>query len=116
MRLFGSNSTEYPVNFAKRLAGCGDLKAQKVGNFLTKIVKSEIGNYHGFEIVFEPPIALQKDILYDFKVDITGPPSWYGQGGQFTVEHSGVTFSFFSFWEQTDVGVGQFSEFVFTVD
>jgi len=115
VRFFGSDNTEYSVTLTIPPAG-GLLLTKKEGKFLSKIVQSEIGNYQGYEIVFEPPFALQRHTLYDFIAHITGPPSWLGQNGQSIVKHSGVTFSFFCPGAQTYVEVGQFSEFVFTVD
>jgi len=115
VRLFGSDNTEYSVTLTITLAG-GVLLTKKVGNFLSKIVQSEIGNYQGYEIVIEPPIALQQNMMYEFIAYITGPPSWYGQNGQSIVENSGVTFRFSRSFgvTATFVDKGQFSEFVFT--
>jgi len=117
VRLFGSDNTEYSVTLTIMLAG-GVLLTKKVGNFLSKIVQSELGNYQGYEIVIEPPIALQQNMKYEFIAHITGPPSWYGLDGQSTVENSGVTFRFSRIVGKTRTVVveGQFSEFVFTVD
>ena len=112
--LFGSENNEYSVTLAIKLAGF--FKTKKVGKFLSQMVQGGMGNYQGFQIVFEPPFALQKYRVYDFNADITGPPSWYGQSGQSIVEHSEVTFRFLDWPGHSVVVEGQFSEFVFTVD
>ena len=114
VRLFGSENNEYSVTLAIKLAGF--FKTKKVGKFLSQMVQGEMGNYQGFQIVFEPPFALQKYRVYDFNADITGPPSLYGQSGQSIVEHSEVTFRFLDWPGHSVVVEGQFSEFVFTVD
>jgi len=117
VRLFGSENSKYSVSLTIKLAIGGVSKATNVGNFLSKIVQSEIGDYQGFEIVFEPPFALQENRRYDFIAHITGPPSWCGGYGQSSVVHSGVTFRFGNpLQSETNVAYGQFSEFVFTVD
>jgi len=114
VRLFASENSEYSVNLTlydvNRVA-----VAEKAGNFVSKLILSEKGNYQGFEIVFDPPITLHGNNLYVFCAEITGP-SWCGQCGQSSVEHSGVKFQFFNYCNATEVEKGQFSEFVFTVD
>ena len=114
VRLFGSDNTEYSVTLM--ITPASGVRTKKEGKFLSKIVQSEIGNYPGYEIVFEPPFALQRHTEYDFMAHITGPPSWFGKDGQSMVKHSGVTFSFFGLGAQTLVDMGQFSEFVFSVN
>ena len=91
----------------------GDTKQAK---FLSKHVESEIGNYPGFDIEFEPPIALKANIRYVFDADIDAALTWYGEGGKTCVQHSGVNFYFddVSKWF-TCVKRGQFSEFLFTI-
>jgi len=115
VRLFGSDNTEYSVTLTITPAGRFSL-TKKVGNFLSKIVQSELGNYQGYEIAIEPPIALKKNTFYEFTAHITGPSSWYGDSGQSIVEHSGVTFRFSDCFGHTGAVTGQFSEFMFTVE
>ena len=118
LRLFGSENNEYSVTLKTYSYANWGVLATKTGQFLSKFVQSEGGDYHGFDIVFEPPIALQAHTEYYFEAVITGPFSWYGQGGLSRVEHSGVTFSFRSKsgTERTKVAEGQFSEFEFTLN
>ena len=86
------------------------------GKFLSKLIQSEMGNYHGFEIDIKPPAALQGNKEYRFIAYITGPSSWYGLSGKRTVQHSGVAFTFSNLGKgYTDVNQGQFPEFIFTV-
>ena len=115
VRLFGSENNEYSVKL--RVQDVNEVVvATGAGDFLSKLVQSEIGNYQGFEIVFDPPIALQGNREYSFVVEITGPPSWFGVNGRSCVVHSGVKFSFCKYWFEQDVEEGQFSEFLFTLD
>ena len=90
--------------------------AFKTGSFWSKLMKCTIGDYQGFEIKFEPSVALKAYTRYQIAASITGPPSWYGQGGVSSVESSGVKFSFCNFsTKQTTVSKGQFAEFLFAV-
>ena len=119
VRLFGSENEEYSVTL--KVCDHEEYKpvscvATKTGNFLSKLVQTERGDYQGFEIEFEPPIPLKVNTTYEIDANITGPPSLYGQGGLSSVEHSGVTFSFGGYtMSHTSVERGQFSEFIFTL-
>jgi len=83
VRLFGSENNEYSVKLGvqdvNEIVGATD-----AGDFLSKLVQSETGNYQGFEIVFDPPIALQENIEHSLVAEITGPPSWFGVNGRST--------------------------------
>ena len=119
VRLFGSESNEYSVTL-KVIDADGGVLATKTGKFLSKLVQSEGIDYHGFDVVLKPPIAIEARTKYCLEAFISGPPSWYGQGGFSHLEHSGVTFSFASKagsveGRNTTFTKGQFSEFEFTV-
>ena len=86
------------------------------GDFLSKQIQCEIGDHQGFDIVFEPPIAIKANKRYRISAAITGPPSWYGTNGCSTVENSGVRFHFAPGLIPTSYERGQFSRFVFTLD
>ena len=117
VRLFGSDSRQYSVILTVKNILDVALTEIKENNILSRDVLCETGNYKGFDVVFKPPIALKKHSRYSFEVDITGPPSWYGENGQASVEHSGVNFSFVNkSREYTCVQRGQFAEWLFTVD
>ena len=94
----------------------GETVRRQEGIFLSKQINCEIGDHQGFDIVFEPPIAIKANRRYRISAAITGPPSWYGTTGRSTVEHSGVTFHYYSVSRHTSCGKGQFSNFVFTLD
>jgi len=118
VRLFGIKNGEYSVSFTVRDVG-GEIIAREKGNFLSRHMQSEVGDYQGFEIAFKPPLSLNANSWYcRFEAKITGPPSWFGNSGLSQVKHSGVLFSFGSYTSlgfETSVETGQFSEFVFTL-
>ena len=113
---FGSQNSQYSVTL-EVLDHTSDISVRRQeGNFLSKQIQCEIGDHQGFNIVFEPPIAIKANTGYKVFADITGPPSWYGTNGCSTVEHSGVRFHFKSDSFPTSDKKGQFSKFVFTLD
>ena len=121
IRLFGSDGSEYSVTLGLNVyfgsyenSVCS---ATKTGQFSSKHMQCVIGDYQGFEIEFEPSVALKANTRYRIGASITGPPSWYGQGGVASVESAGVKFSFWNTGVgRTTVFKGQFVEFVFVLD
>ena len=117
VRLFGSENDEYLVT-VRVTDSNGVPLATKTGKCMSQLVQSEIRDYHGFDVAFEPPIALQAGIQYFLDASIRGPPSGYGQVGSSRIEHAGVTFFFANTagareGYDTIVSEGQFPEFVF---
>ena len=117
VRLFGSENSKYSVTLTVKVFNGGPVASEK-GKFLSKQVQSELGVYQGYDIAFEPPIPLETNVKYEISASITGPHSWYGESGLYTVRHSGVIFSFatsnpYTSW--TSVETGQLSEFLFTI-
>ena len=94
----------------------GETDRRQEGIFLSRQINCEIGDHQGFDIVFVPSIAIKANRRYLISVTIAGPPSWYGTNGCFTVEHSGVTFHFYSVSRPASCEKGQISKFVFTLD
>ena len=117
VRLFGSENSKYSVTLTVKVFNGRPVATEK-GKFLSKQVQSELGVYQGYDIAFEPPIPLERNVKYEISASITGPHSWFGESGLYTVRHSGVIFSFatsnpYTSW--TSVETGQLSEFVFTI-
>ena len=112
--LFGRENSKHTVTLRVRDVNDAVLRSE-AGTFLSKPVQREGGDYHGFDIVFKPPIALKAHSKYCFEARIDGPDSWYGVNGLSEVKHSGVTFLFREKGGCTKVSEGQFSEFEFTV-
>ena len=120
VRLFGSLSKEYSVALTVTDSN-GVTLATKTGKFMTQFMQCETGNYQGFDVAFEPPVALQAGIQYSLDASIRGPPFVYREGGLSEVEHAGVTFYFANKggaeeWKDTTVSHGQFPEFVFALN
>ena len=116
IHFFGSDNSQYSVTLWVLDHSSGFSVRRQEGNFLSKQIQCEIGDHQGFDIVFEPPIAIKANKRYRISADITGPPSWYGTNGCSSVEKSGVTFHFFSVSIPTSNEKGQFPKFVFTLD
>ena len=116
IHLFGSHNSQYSVTLDVSEYSSGISGRRQEGNFLSKQIQCEIGDYQGFAIVFKSPIAIKANTRYQISAVITGPPSWYGTNGCSTVERSGVRFHFNSDSFPTSDERGQFSNFVFTLD
>ena len=119
VRLFGSENNEYSVTLRVTDSN-GVALATKEDRFKSQLLQSERGDYHGFDVAFEPPVTLQAGIQYSLDASIRGPRSGYGLCGSPRVEHAGVTFFFANTavakeWHDATVSQGQFPEFVFDV-
>ena len=113
VRLFGSENNKYSVTLTVTDSS-GVALATKVGRFMSQLIQCERGDYQGFDIAFEPPVALQAGIQYSLNASIGGPPSGYGNDGSPRVEHAGVTFFYgYKVGVHTNVSAGQFPELVF---
>jgi len=118
VRLFGSENNEHSVTL-KVTDSNGVALVNKTGMFMSELVESKRGDYQGFDIAFEPAVALQAGIQYSLEASISGSPSWYGQVGSPRVEHAAVTFFFANRAGTvgcTNVSTGQFPEFLFSVN
>ena len=115
VRLFGSENNEDSVRLTINNS-TGVALATKTGKFVSELTQCERGNYQGFDIAFESPVALQAGMQYSLDASFRGPPSWYGEDGLPCVEHAGVTFFFADkAGSNTSVNAGQFPELLFTV-
>ena len=116
IHFFGSDNSQYSVTLEVLNHSSGISVRKREGNFLSKQIQWEIGDHQGFDIVFEPPIAIKANTRYKISASISGPPSWYGTNGCSTVEKSRVRFHFYSVSTPTSNEQGQFPKFVFTLD
>ena len=117
IRLFGSDSSNYSVTLEVFNRNTYSRVEIKTGSYSSKLMKCTIGDYQGFEIEFEPSVALKGNSKYQISAAIAGPPSWYGLDGMSSVASSGVKFSFWNTGSgQTMIFEGQFAEFVFELD
>ncbi|KAL9956914.1 hypothetical protein ACROYT_G038474 [Oculina patagonica] len=89
---FGSQGGEYKVSTEVKDATDGSSLAKQTGSYASE--KDETYSYYGFNVQFNRPVCLEKNKEYKLLSLITGPKSWYGEGGQTTVESKGVRFTF----------------------
>ena len=120
LRLFGGKNNEYSVTLTVTNSD-GVALATATGKFMSQLVQSDRGVYHGFDVAFKPPVALKAGSQYSLEASIRGKFS--SQFGEFRfnpVEHAGVTFFFVNRagkkkWHDRTILTGQFTELVFTV-
>ena len=117
VRLFGSENKEYSVTLRVTDSN-GIFLTTKTGTVMSELIQSGGGNYHGFDIVFEPPIILDANMEYCFEALINGPPSCYGVLCPSHIQHSsGVAFSYSNRTvKRTTREKGQFAEFEFALN
>ena len=66
----------------------------KTGTFTSGRRQCNNGNYYGFDVIFDKPIALKKDVLYFIESSVDGPGYCLGNEGINAVNFSGVEFNF----------------------
>ncbi len=116
--LFGSQNNKYSVTIHIKNYSEGKYIFSKTGTFSSTYIKSEPISYYGFKIIFDPPVIIQRAASYRFEASISGSNSCCGLKGKSSVVCSEVRFTFDNSGESsngTNVGRGQFSEFLFTV-
>ena len=76
-------------------------------------------NYFGYEVSFDPPVHLKKNMQYQIEAFISGPESGYGLSHFKSLFWNGVTFTFSTSHlipcHGTTYAQGQFAEFVFSL-
>ena len=102
--------------------------AKKSGKFSSTHIQFQSTFYYGYDVLFDSPVKIEKDVKFRLLAVIDGPASLYGIDGSSSVQCHGVTFSFFdvdrdkectyvpTLCNDTDVENGQFAEFLFKVD
>ncbi|XP_078361263.1 BTB/POZ domain-containing protein 6-like [Oculina patagonica] len=116
--LFGNENNKYSVTIHIKNYTESKYVFSKTGTFSSAYIKSEPISYCGFKIFFDPPVIIQRTSSYRFEASISGPNSGFGRAGKSSVVCSGVRFIFDNSNESsngTNVGRGQFPEFLFTV-
>ena len=89
---FGSVGGEYTVSIEVKQSTNGSSLVKQSGSYTSE--KNELRDYCGFDVLFEPPLCLDRGRVYDIISHIKGPKSSYGEEGQETVECQGVHFTF----------------------
>ncbi|XP_022810456.1 BTB/POZ domain-containing protein 6-like [Stylophora pistillata] len=117
VRLFGSEDKEYDVELI--LCDNYGLNVATVrGTFSSIPMESDMGNYHGFDVIFEPAPTVRANKSYTFTADFKGSASCYGKGKKFDKERTRRTSSFRKSTnifrrDRSDVAERQFAEFAY---
>ena len=90
--LFGSQGNDYSVDLTINNLSFLASPVSTKGIFSSLHKKSM--NYWGFDVLFHPPISINKGNRYGISTAIYGPRSFGGWHGKSHVESSGVTFKF----------------------
>lgn len=104
--LFGSGYGDYSVTLKilNNNADDGSVLATNTGAFTSLLMESETDSpYYGFDVLFDVPVTLRKDVNYSFKASIEGPASDVQGGVGDIVECAGVLFNFHApYYEEED--------------
>ena len=115
IRMFGSEDSDYFVmlNIIEKQRKFPPVK-RRSGKFSsgTINVKAESFHYYGYNVFFDSPVDLKKDVKYRITAIIDGPYSSLGTGCYNSVQRHDVTFTF-SKNEESDSICRQFAEFLF---
>ena len=112
---FGSEGHEYTVSTEVKDTTNNFTLVKKTGSYSS--LKDEKLGYYGFTVCFDPPLCLHESKRYVVRSLIRGPPSWYGERGNTSLECGQVQFNFYSSNSDTNgtsESKGQFSSFIFT--
>ncbi len=120
--LFGSQNRKYQVMVTVKdsSVGFGLVKATKTGKYSSKLMalENKSGNFYGFDVTFDSPLLLKKDISYYVKATISGPIIWHGKSGVVCIQCPGVKFTFKNHKKnlQTNIREGQFPHFLYSLE
>ena len=118
--LFGSENSNYTVTLEVKDTSNNLTLVSKSGTYSSKLLQCKFFSYYGFEVFFDSAAVLKKNCRYQIEALISGPEPEFGADGLGTVEVSGVTFTVSNVTNRsdtlgTDINIGQFSEFLFSV-
>ena len=111
---FGSEGGQYTVFTEVKDTTNNFTLVKKTGSYSS--LKDEKLSYYGFTVCFDPPLCLHESKKYVVRSLISGPISWYGQGGKTSFECGQVQFNFYNSKGDnngTGESSGQFSTFIF---
>ena len=115
--LFGSENNDYTVTLEVKDASDDSTVVSKTGIFSSKLLQCKSSNYYGFEVLFDSPVKLKRNMRYQIEALISGAMSWMGTSGMSPVQSSNVLFTFSScgiYGNGTSQLDGQFPEFMFS--
>ena len=116
--LFGSKNCSYSLDLEIHEPNSETILASKRDKISSELLSSGFGSYYGFEVLFDVPVALEKNTIYCVKAKVTGPCTMYGNLGIDSVSCSDVRFNFFNseYSESaSNVSCGQFPELLFSI-
>lgn len=119
--LFGNKNADYSVtlNFSNNEDAI--FMADKTGAFTSLHVKLEKDHpsYYGFDVLFDYPVSMKRDVKYCIEVVIVGPNSRVEGQVLRNVECAGVTFNFqdpyYKHYPEDEMLTGQIAEVLFKV-
>ena len=93
VNMFGSKDNTYSVylELTELFTFGGQVLITRVSEVPSVVDVS--GECYCFDVLFENPIPLKKDVTYSLIAEIIGPDSWYGTQGHHTQICSGVKFT-----------------------
>ena len=113
---FGTEGGNYTVSLEVKDTLNGLSLAKQTGTYSSE--KNDIHCYYGFNVMFNRPVHLEQDKLYEIVSVIRGPTSWAVSRKKNPVEVQGVKFSFSDSAASdngTDRDSGQFPAFLFSL-
>ncbi|KAL9980108.1 hypothetical protein ACROYT_G008651 [Oculina patagonica] len=116
--LCGSENNKYSVKVSITNRDQKENHASKSGSFPSVSINSKGSTYYGFNVFFDRPFFLKKNVVYLLEAIINGPNSFSCENGKRYVLCSGVRFNFDTCCSSnngTDVEGGQFPEILFTL-
>ena len=117
VRLFGKENSSFWVALEIKNATNKAVLISKAGWFSSEILRSSIGHYYGFEVLFDTALILKRNTIFFIEALITGSDSLRGENGRSSVKCTGVTITFTSSkysGNGTSTKQGQFPEILFT--
>ena len=112
---FGREGCEYKVSMEIKDKTTNVCLVKRCGTYSSEEDLDHI--YYGFDVLIDTPVILESGKRYEISSKISGPQSWYGEGGQTRVNIEGINFKFSrsgSPSNGTDEQSGQFPVFLFT--
>jgi len=116
--LFGSKNNTYSVTIRIKDLDESKYLYSKAGNFFPEFIEYKSVSYCGFNIFFDQPVLVRRDVQYRVEASILGSNSCFGENGRDNVLCGGVRFNFRRSGHSTngtDVVRGQFPELLFIV-
>jgi len=89
---FGLSGAEYTVSTELKDSSDGSVLVKQSGTYPSE--KADTYFYYGFDVKFDRTVSLVENKEYELMSLIKGPPSWFGERGEKTVNSQGVQFTF----------------------